>query len=257
MKILLCIKYDGKAFCGYQVQNNKRTVQGELNLASLAVHGVKCNITGCSRTDSMVHAQCFYLTVEAKDGSELNIPTDKLTFAYNAHLPEDISVINAYRVDDDFHPRYDVINKEYTYLIHNSKIKDPFMSMRALHFPYDIDNLAIEKMRTAASYLIGEHDFCSFMASGSSVKDTVRRIDSVSVEKNGDIIVFKISGNGFLYNMVRIIVGTLLDVALGKIDAQDVKIIIESKDRKKAGKTVAAHGLYLSNVTYPVKFEIN
>ena len=251
MKILLKIKYDGTDFCGYQVQKNQRTVQGVLNEASKALLGVDCDITGCSRTDSGVHALAFFATVVPKDGSTVNIPFENLPRAYNSVLADDISVAAAYVVNDSFHPRYDVLDKEYTYLIYNSKLKDPFYRNRALYYAREIDGEHLEKMNVAAAHLCGKHDFASFMAEGGSVADTVREIKYAKIQRQGDILEFKVCGNGFLYNMVRIIVGTLLDVAADKTQPCDIENLILSKNRALAGQTVAAHGLYLSNVTYP------
>lgn len=255
MKILLKIKYDGTQFCGYQVQPNKRTVQGTLNEASLLVFGKKCNITGCSRTDSGVHALSFYATVNPCDDSDILIPLTNIPRAMNSALPDDISVTSAFKVDDDFHPRYDVVRKEYTYLIHNSAIKDPFLNCRALQYHKHIDDAHLISMNEAAKYLCGKHDFRSFMAEGSSVVDTVREIDYAFFERDGDLVIFKICGNGFLYNMVRIIVGTMLDVASDRITPEDIKTIIESKNRSASGQTASPCGLYLSRVDYPQDFK--
>lgn len=255
MKILLKVKYDGAGFCGYQVQPGKRTVQGALNDASLLVFGKKCNITGCSRTDSGVHALSFYATVKPCDESDILVPAKNIPRALNAALPNDISVLGAYEVDDDFHPRYDVIKKEYTYLILNTDIKDPFLNCRALHYQKYIDDDHIRLMNDAANFLCGKHDYRCFMAEGSSVVDTVREIYYARFERTGDLLTFKICGNGFLYNMVRIIVGTLLDVANDKINPDHIKHIIDSKDRTMAGQTVSACGLYLSRVDYPKTFD--
>ncbi len=257
MKILLKIRFDGTMFCGYQTQPSKRTVQSTLNEAANHVFGRECNITGCSRTDSGVHALCFYCTVCPIDNTSVKIPIDKIPNAFNCVLSNDISVLSAFWVNDDFHPRYDVISKEYTYLIHNSNIKDPFLSNRALQLKHKITDEGLKRMNDAAAFLCGTHDFKSFMAQNSKITDSVRTIFSSSFEKDDDLIRFKISGNGFLYNMVRIIVGTLIDVGYGKKDVESIKKIIESCDRKNAGQTVQPHGLYLSSVIYDEAFNIN
>jgi len=251
MTVLLKIKYDGTEFSGYQVQPYKRTVQGTLNDASLSVFGKRCNITGCSRTDSGVHARAFYATVKSCDGSVLSIPVSNIPRAMNSVLPSDVSVVAAYEVEDSFHPRYDVVKKEYEYLIHNSAIRDPFLNNRAYQYYRPIDDIHLELMNRAADRFCGRHDFRAFMSEGSSVTDTVREIEYAVFERTGDIIRFKICGNGFLYNMVRIIVGTLLDVSADKITPEDIDMIIESKNRSLAGQTVPACGLYLSRVEYP------
>ena len=256
MKKLLKIQYDGTDFSGYQVQPNRRTVQGELNSALRVLLGCDCNVTGCSRTDSGVHASAFFATAVPTDNREITIPTDNLPRALNAVLPDDISVISAYEVEDSFHPRYDVIAKEYTYCMYNTVSKDPFLRHRALKLPKPISTEQIERMNAACGYLIGEHDFASFMSEGSSVTDTTREIFYARVEPMGgimrdDILSFRICGNGFLYNMVRIITGTLLDVAYNRSHPSDMEDIIHSKNRSTAGQTVPPHGLYLTKVAYP------
>ena len=257
MKLLLKIKYDGADFCGYQAQPSKRTVQGTLNEAAYQLTGKQCNITGCSRTDSGVHALSFYCTVCPTDNSEISIPLANIPTAFNKLLPSDIAVAGAYYVPDDFHPRYDVKSKEYTYLFYNSAQKDPFMSDRALHLKKRLDSTAIDRMNEAARLLCATQDFRSFMAANSKITDTVRTIYSAEFYFDEDIIKFKIKGNGFLYNMVRIIVGTLLDVGYNKIQPADIKRIIDSKDRKNAGQTVSPAGLYLSSVEYDKSLNIN
>ena len=256
MKKLLKIKYNGSDFCGYQVQPSKRTVQGELNRACEILFGCKCNITGCSRTDSGVHALSFFATVEAADGFMNNIPSSNIPNAINNILPRDIAVITAYDVENDFHPRYDVISKEYTYLLLNEKSKDPFWENKALLVPRIITERSLSLVNEACTYLVGEHDFTSFMAQGSKITDTRRTIFDAKAEFTEDqlgnrFVSFKISGNGFLYNMVRIITGTLLDVAYEKLLPSDIQRIIEQKNRSAASGTAPACGLYLSRVVYP------
>lgn len=252
MKILLTLSYIGTDFCGYQVQKNARTVQGELNAAARALFGYECDITGCSRTDAGVHANTFCAAVTKKGESLLNthISSDRIPAAMNAHLPSDISVVSAEWVNDEFHPRYDVKYKEYIYKIYNRPTRNPFFEGRAWHIPYVIDENAIEKMNRAAQFYIGSHDFSAFMASGSSVESTVRDVKYAEVTKNGDEILFKVAADGFLYNMVRIMTGTLVAVAQGKISPDDIPSIIDSKDRQRAGMTAAAEGLYLNRVVY-------
>lgn len=244
MKYLLTISYIGSNYCGFQKQNNAISVQQVLTEAAEKVIGFGSKITGCSRTDSGVHALGFKATVEHES---INVPCDKLPIAFNSVLPDDISVISAVNVDDDFHPRYSCKAKEYHYLIFNGKLRDPFLSGRAYFYPKSLD---VEKMNKGAAYLIGTHDFSSYMASGSSIADTVRTIFSCTVENENDIIKIKIKGNGFLYNMVRIIAGTLINVGEGRIKPADVKEITESKDRSKAGSTAPPYGLYLYSVEY-------
>ena len=256
MKKLLKIRYDGTDFCGYQVQPDRRTVQGELNRALFTLIGCDCNVTGCSRTDSGVHACSFFAAVDRTDKREISIPSEKLPRALNSVLPDDISVLAAYDVSDGFHPRYDVIAKEYTYFLNNSGDSSPFLRNRAFTLIKPLTQEQINRVNEACGYLLGEHDFAAFMAEGSSVKSTVREIYYARLETSRDIygedlLAFKISGNGFLYNMVRIIVGSMLDVAYSRIRPQDIAEIINSADRSKAGRTVPPHGLYLTSVTYP------
>ena len=252
MKILLQISFLGTRYAGYQVQKGHATVQGALCEAAEKVFGVKCDITGCSRTDSGVHANAFYATVSehGKCGLETTIPTEKIPLAFVSALPEDISVISAERVGDSFHARYDVKYKEYIYQIYNRPIPNPFYADRSLHYPRAIDEKALSRMREGAKKFVGTYDFSSYMASGSDIKDTVRTVFDADVTREGDFIIFKVSANGFLYNMVRIMAGTLRDVSIGKISALSVKEIILSKDRRKAGITAPPDGLYLTKVVY-------
>lgn len=247
MKYFAKIKYLGTAFHGFQVQPELRTVQGELNAALNTAFGLPCKVTGCSRTDAGVHANEFCLTVECDGGT---IPADKLPIAVSRFLPEDLSMFYAKECDDSFHPRYDVKEKEYLYRIMNTRIYDPFYYGRVWFLPRYIDDAALEKMNAAAKHFLGKHDFSTFMAEGSDVEDTVRNITSLLVTRNGDIIDVRISADGFLYNMVRIIVGTLAEVAFGRILPDDIPDIIASCDRSRAGMTAPAEGLYLNRVVY-------
>lgn len=244
MKYLLTVAYDGKNYCGYQKQKNGISVQEKLTEAAMSLFGDGVKITGCSRTDSGVHAKGFKATLEC---DKTSISEDKVAVAMNTLLPDDISVISSREVAHGFHPRYDVKSKEYRYIINNSGVRDPFLAGRAYHYPKPLDE---KIMNVAAKHLIGEHDFSSFMASGSKIVDTVRTIYDCKVERDGDTITVSVIGNGFLYNMVRIIVGTLIYVSEGKIYPSDIPKIIESKSRKNAGITAPACGLYLYNVEY-------
>ncbi|MBR7101194.1 MAG: tRNA pseudouridine(38-40) synthase TruA [Clostridia bacterium] len=251
MKILLTISYLGAAYCGYQLQGDKPTVALMLNRAAKKVFGFDCNITGCSRTDSGVHALGYCLTVDpVSEKDEITVPVSRIPTALNTALPKDISVISARMVDDDFHPRYNVVKKEYIYKIRANKVRDPFLCDRIFELGKSIDTLNTEKMKIAAKHFIGTHDFSAFMAQGSKITDTVRIIYDSEITVNGDLIEYRVSANGFLYNMVRIIVGTLLDVGRGKIDEEDIPAIIESKSREKAGQTARPEGLYLNRVFY-------
>ena len=247
MKYFAKIKYLGTSFHGFQVQPGLRTVQGELNEALRLATGSECKITGCSRTDAGVHANEFCITVE----NELaTVPAEKLPIAVSRFLPTDLSLFYAKECDSDFHPRYDVVGKEYLYKIKNQKIYDPFLYGRAWFLPRTITDEGLIRMRRATEHIIGKKDFSAFMADGSDTQDTVRCVSYLNIEKNGDDITFKIFADGFLYNMVRIIVGTLTEVAFGRFEPDDIAKIIESKDRKNAGMTAPAEGLYLNRVDY-------
>jgi len=252
MKLLLYLSYIGKDFSGYQVQVGLRTVQGELCRAAQEIFGYECDVTGCSRTDRGVHANMFCVTVAKKgeDDLQTHIKINKIPDAMCAHLPEDISVWHAEWCDGEFHPRYDAVYKEYIYRIYNRRQRDPFEEGRSLHYPKKISEDALELMQKAADKLVGEHDFSAFMAQGSKVESTVRNICYAKVERRGDLIIFRVAADGFLYNMVRIITGTLLAVAEGKISPNEIEDIIESCDRSRAGMTAPAWGLYLNKVKY-------
>lgn len=252
MKLLLRIRFLGTAYAGYQVQKNANTVQGELNRATEALLGFPCDIVGCSRTDSGVHANEFCCTV-AKRGTgalETSLPTDRFPRALSCLLPDDIGVMAAEWVPEEFHPRYDVRYKEYIYRIYASYERDPFLVGRALMHKFPISEDAFADMQRAAADYCGEHDFSAFMAAGSTVQSTVRRVEYARLEREGKLITFSVAANGFLYNMVRIMAGTLLDVASGKIGASDIPEIIASCDRARAGFTAPPCGLYLNRVVY-------
>ncbi len=247
MKYFAKIRYLGTNFHGFQVQPSERTVQGELCAALKEALGCPAKVTGCSRTDAGVHANEFCLRIDA-DGA--TVPPCKLAVAVSRYLPPDLSLYYAEECSDDFHPRYDVREKEYLYRIINSRIYDPFDFGRAWFVARPIDDHAIERMNKAASHFIGKFDFSSFMAEGSDTEDRVRNITALSVTKKGDLIEIRVSADGFLYNMVRIIVGTLIDVAYKRKLPEDIPEIISSCDRARAGMTAPAVGLYLNKVMY-------
>ena len=247
MKYFAKIKYLGTDFHGFQVQPGHRTVQGELSVALAQALGSECKITGCSRTDAGVHANTFCLTVESEDAT---VPPEKLPLAAARFLPPDLALYYAEEADPDFHPRYSVKSKEYLYRIRNTRISDPFDVGRVWLLNPPISDIALENMKKAASHMVGKHDFKAFMAEGSDVVDTVREVFYLEVTRNGDYIDVRICADGFLYNMVRIIVGTLTEVAYGRISADEISKIIASKDRKNAGMTAPASGLYLNSVNY-------
>ncbi|MBQ7153709.1 MAG: tRNA pseudouridine(38-40) synthase TruA [Clostridia bacterium] len=250
MKLLLTISFDGTDFKGYQVQRNGRTVQAELNRACEELFGKPCDAVGCSRTDSGVHAKMFCVAITEKGRPDLcsSLSAEKAPDALNAHLPDDISVNRAKWVDDGFHPRYAVVSKEYVYRIYNGRYRSPFLDRYSCHCPYGLD---ADRMNEAASFFEGTHDFRAFMAAGSKIKDTRRHVFSASVSKEGDMILFSVRADGFLYNMVRIMAGTLVDAGTGRIRPEDVKDIIRSGERRRAGKTMPPQGLFLADVEYP------
>lgn len=252
MKILLYIAFLGTNYCGYQIQPNGVTIQQRLNEATAQLFGYDCDIVGCSRTDSGVHANCFCATVSKKGTNELvtSIPADKIPLAIANYLPDDISVFKAVEVENDFHPRYDVKYKEYVYRIWNRREREPFLFDRSWHYPKPIDDGTVKKMNEAAKRFVGTHDFVAYMAADTKIKDTVRTITEAEVTKHGDIIEFRVCADGFLYNMVRILTGTLIGVAEGKIEPEDIDKITLSKDRKRAGITVPPCGLFLNKVVY-------
>lgn len=258
MKLFLRLRYLGTAYNGYQVQGDQPTVQGELTRACTALFGVRCDVTGCSRTDSGVHAEMFCVTVaeHGTDSLETAIHADRIPVALNAHLPDDIAVYQASFVDSAFHPRYDVLYKEYVYRIYNSPCRSPFEQDRAWFYPKTICESAIVRMQKAASLFCGTHDFTSFMAQGSHVAHAVRTVTHASIEKKGNVIEFRVAADGFLYNMVRIMTGTLIAVAEGKIEPQQIPDILAAKDRSLAGMTAPAQGLYLQHVEYRISSEV-
>lgn len=243
-RLLLQLKFDGSSYHGWQVQNNANTVQKTLHSALLSLtDGKAYNVTGCSRTDSGVHANAYYCHFD----TDCSIPAEKFPTALNAKLPDDISAISCKQVPDNFHARYSAKGKEYIYKFYVADQRDPFLDNYALRLDTFPD---IQLLNNAAKHFIGTHDFSAFCASGDSVADHVRTVYDCRFDIDGNNIVFRISGNGFLYNMVRIIVGTLLDVANGKLSCEDIPSIIESCDRTKAGKTAGAFALYLNEVYY-------
>ncbi len=253
-KVLLTLSYCGTGYCGYQVQPNGITVQEMLNKAAEALFGYPCDVVGCSRTDSGVHARGFCATVTKKGEGGLccSIPTDRIPRAFNAHLPPDIAVSSARLVPSGFHARYDVAYKEYEYLIYNGRERDPFLLDRAWHLPVPIDEQALAKMQAAAARFVGKQDFAAFRAASADTAegDSVREVSLAEVKREGDMIRFRVRADGFLYHMVRIMVGTLVAVAAGRILAEDIPRILAEGDRAKAGPTAPACGLYLDRVWY-------
>jgi len=242
--IKLIIEYDGTKYNGWQTQKNGNGIQDLITNAIHQVTGEEIKLNGSGRTDAGVHA----IGQTANFKTECSIPVNKFPEAINKYLPKDIVIKEATTVPNDFHARYSVKGKKYMYIVNNSKYRSGLNYNHEYHFNNELD---YKSMKKAAEYFEGTYDFKGFMASGSSIKDTIRTIEKVQIKKREDgQIIFNFTGNGFLYNMVRIMVGTLLDVGVGKIKPEEIKDIIKSKDRTKAGKTVPAQGLYLVEVYY-------
>lgn len=241
--ILLTVSYDGTNFYGYQVQPNKRTVQSELENAIFRLTGEKVKTVASGRTDSGVHA----LDQKVNFKTFSKIPPEKFTDALNAFLPSDVKVLNSKKVSDTFSARYSAKKKTYVYKCYLSKLNMPLNDRYMVKIPYEID---ISLIKTACKVLEGTHDFRCFLASGSSVKDTVRTIYKASVIKKGNELKFSFTGNGFLYNMVRIMVGTLLDIGAKNKTVESLQTALITGDRNLAGKTMQANGLTLQKVLY-------
>ncbi len=242
-RIKLTVAYDGTNYCGWQIQPNGITIEEVLNKALTKLTGEKIRIIGASRTDSGVHA----LGNVAVFDSETSIPPERIAYALNQRLPEDIVVTHSEEVPADWHPRYCNCEKTYEYHILNSKIPDPTRRLNRYFVSYTLD---LDKMRRAAEYLKGEHDFASFCNVRTNVEDTARNIYSLDVIREKDEITIRVTGNGFLYNMIRIIVGTLLRVGRGFYTPEQVRDILEAKDRQAAGVTAPPHGLVLVEIKY-------
>lgn len=241
--IKLTIEYDGTNYFGWQVQPEVSSVQGEIKKAIKILTNEDIDLTGAGRTDRKVHARGQV----ANFMTNSSIPAEKFSYAINKYLPQDISIVKSEEVDINFHSRYDAIGKEYRYLIYNTHIRSSLLRNYTYHVPYNLD---FKKMDIAKDFFLGTHDFSAFMSTGSSIENTVRTIYAVSLCQKNNIICFEVQGNGFLYNMVRIMVGTLIDVGSGKIRPESIPIILKSKDRKKAGHTAKPQGLYLEKVYY-------
>lgn len=237
------IGYCGTAYHGFQRQENAVSVQNILEdrLSRLTASDVKIN--GCSRTDTGVHANEFYFSFKTSH----SIPCENIVRGMNSLLPGDIAVFDCEEVPSDFHARYSCKGKEYIYKILNRSVKDPFLEDRVLHYPYAMDADIMDK---AAQNIIGTHDFSAFCGALGAKENSVRTVNVCSVSREGDMVTLKISGDGFLYNMVRIIAGTLIYVNEGKLSPEDITDIIESRDRSRAGVTAKPQGLYLNRVFY-------
>ena len=240
-RVKLTIAYDGTNYCGWQIQPNGITIEEIVNKALSKLTGEKIVVIGASRTDSGVHAMGNVAVFD----TETTIPPERVAMAVNRILPEDIVVVKSEEVPLDFHPRYCDCEKTYEYHIVNTRIPIPTKRLTNYFVSYELD---LDKMREGASYLIGEHDFASFCNIKTDVESTVRTVKELEILENGEEITIRISGNGFLYNMVRIIVGTLIRVGRGFYEPVQVKEILEAKNRKAAGVTAPPHGLMLMEI---------
>ena len=239
----LTIEYNGANFSGWQKQDGKRTVQGQIEEALKTITGEDVTLNGSGRTDKGVHA----LGQVASVVLESPITVEGLKRALNNVLPDDVFVKKVEVADDNFHARFSAKRKTYQYVVQVGGDRSAVKNTTLAYFPYAVD---LKKMEDAAALLIGKHNFKGFCSSGTTVKDFEREIFALSIKKRGRIFTFEVTGNGFLYNMVRIIVGTLLDVGRGKLSLQDVKDALELGKRECAGQTMAACGLYLKKVEY-------
>lgn len=244
MKRLRCVlAYDGTDFSGFQVQPDQVTVQGEIEAALNRVTGEDIQVFGSGRTDAGVHARGQVIHFDTSS----NIPMDKWRFVLNNQLPDSIVIRTVEEVDASFHARFDVQVKEYRYCIDNNPVADVFRHRYSDHVRFPLD---VGAMQQAAHYLVGEHDFTSFCSAKTFVEDKVRTVYGLTVEKIGDEVWVTCRGNGFLYNMVRIIVGTLVEVGQGKRSPAELREILAACDREKAGKTAPAKGLTMWEVVY-------
>lgn len=242
-RIKLTVAYDGTNYCGWQIQKNGITVEEVLNKTLSKFFGQEIAVIGASRTDSGVHAMGNVAVFDA----DVTMPPEKISYAINNLLPDDIRIQKSEEVAPDFHPRYCDIRKTYEYRIYNAQFPDPMMRLYSHFVYYRLNEM---KMQQAANYLVGEHDFKSFCTPKEEVENTVRTIYYIKVVREGNLIRIRINGNGFLYNMVRIIVGSLLKVGMGMIPPERIGEILEARDRTKAGHKAAACGLTLLEVEY-------
>ena len=241
--IVLILKYEGSAYHGWQIQKNAVSVAQTLERALAMVTGSPPHVTGCGRTDAGVHAKRYV----ANFRTESRIPVDRLPYALNTHLPDDIVVSEAFETHPDFNAITSCVRKEYTYLIYNSRIRDPFYVNRAWFYPKHLDE---NVMQRAADCFVGTHDFAAVRSVGTDVKTTVRTVYYYSVERADDLISCRICANGFLYNMARAMVGTAVYAAEGKFPPEAVTEILAGKNRTLAGPTAPAGGLYMTRLWY-------
>ena len=243
-RVKLTVAYDGTNYCGWQVQPNGVTIESELNKHLSELLKEEIHVIGASRTDAGVHAMGNVAVFD----TTARMPAEKISYAMNTRLPEDIRIQDSRQVADDFHPRFCETIKTYEYKICNRRFPDPCSRLYSLFYYWDLDE---KKMQQAADHLVGTHDFTSFCTNKPEVTDRVRTIYSLDVIRNGEMITVRVCGNGFLYNMVRIIVGTLLRVGSGMMDPDEIPAILEAKDRTRAGDTARPQGLTLVQIRYP------
>lgn len=242
-RVMLRVAYDGTEYCGWQLQPGAPTIEGVLNDALSGLLGETIRVTGASRTDSGVHS----LGNVAVFDTDTRIPAEKISYALNQRLPDDIVVQESREVAADFHPRHCDSRKTYEYRILNREFPLP-TQRRDSYFYYR--RLNVESMREAAAYLVGTHDFASFCSAHAQTETTVRTVYDCTVEKNGDLICIRVTGAGFLYNMVRIIAGTLIEVGVGARQPEELRTIIEARERSAAGPTAPAHGLTMIGIIF-------
>ncbi len=242
-RVLIKVEYDGRNFFGWQKQPNKRTVQEELEKAIEKLTGERVEVFASGRTDRGVHA----LDQGVHFDLEKEIPVSRLVTAINNLLPNDVSVKKAKKVANDFHARFDIKSKTYIYQIYNAKTKSALFANRSAFVNYDLD---IDKMKSVADLLQGKHNFKGFCSADATVKDFEREIYSINVTRKGKFIKIEVTGNGFLYNMVRIIAGTIVDAGRGLLTEESVKKALENGDRSFAGRTMPPEGLFLTKTNY-------
>ena len=242
-RVKLTVAYQGTMYQGWQRQPRHRSIQRTLEKLLTNLLHETIELTASGRTDAGVHALAQVATFD----HHTTFPTSRICYVLNYHLPDDIQIINAEEVTTDFHPRYNAKRKIYTYKIHNSILKDPLKSNLYWHVPEPLD---VEKMREAAAYWIGEHDFSAFRSQGSSARTTIRRIYNIDVIQSEDELSLIFEGNGFLYNMVRIMTAVLVMIGKGKLLSVDAKYLLESRDRSSVPWTAPPQGLYLTKVIY-------
>ena len=243
MRVKMIVAYDGTNYSGWQVQPNGITIEQKLNEALTALLKEEIKVTGASRTDAGVHSLgnvCIFDTTT-------RMPAEKISYAVNQRLPEDIVVQDSCEVEKNFHPRFSKSRKTYEYRILNRKFRMPTRRLDTYFYYYPLD---VELMQEAAWHLVGEHDFKSFCAANAQSQTSVRTIYSCTVTRENDVIAIRVTGNGFLYNMVRIIAGTLIKVGAGELAPSDMDRILEAKDRSAAGPTAPAHGLTMIGLQY-------